>query len=178
MTSLPSSQITPFQAPNSAISDPPQPTKESIFAKSPITNLFQSEVETGFKLNKLERVIAEAYGKTLSVKAVIEKVTEMFPARRKPQVTYRFIRHKLEKSHVRAAYQEILRDNTIVYKELTEEKWLAMGAEMMMRTPFGLKVDKFIWKEYGKAKGWYKEGEGQGTQIINAIHVTQANGER
>lgn len=138
---------------------------------------FSYETGSTIHLSKKETIVVGAYLKTNNVHAAVRALNEMY---RKHGSHTRFSANAvtawLKKPHVAQHVARKLQDLGKV-NWMDQPKWEAWGVDVMEGRIGPTQVQAVIWREFGKAKGWYKEGASTGFNAQNMqINFVQSDG--
>lgn len=141
---------------------------------------YDYQTGTTFFLSKTEQIVVDAYLKTHNEAEAVRTVNAIYTAHGSPRRFGLKAIHKwLQKPHV-AKYiaDKYLSDGKVNWFD--EKKWQEYGIDVMQGGVRGREVTQVqvaIWKEFGKAKGWFMP-EGPTVQHNTMINFTQSSGER
>ena len=143
-----------------------KPSLKEIFSKEPIIT-GELYVIDGMRLNRTESALVDIHCSTMNVRATKNWFNRLFGKNASLDV----VKRHLEKVHVQGTISRLME-----IRGFDREHWKELGLKAMR---FNERIDKDIWKELGKAEGFYREaGNGSQTVINNQIMFTQANGEK
>lgn len=135
------------------------------------------DYQTGrqFFLSKTERIVVDAYLKTNNVAESCRALNAIRGAHGSTNdYDVRSVKRWLQKPHVASYIAQAMLDKGKV-NWFDQHKWEAWGVDAMQGKGNLTQVQVAIWKEFGKAKGWYKES---GPQVLNntQINFVQSDG--
>lgn len=141
---------------------------------------YEYKTGTTFFLSKTEQIVVDAYLKTHNEKEAVRAVNAIYAAHGSPRkFSVKAIHHWLQKPHI-ASYiaDKYIEEGKVNWFD--EKKWQAYGIDVMQGGIRGREVTQVqvaIWKEFGKARGWFAP-EGPSILHNTQINFTQSSGER
>lgn len=175
---IPTGNIPGMPVPIASAGNPGKNVPESIgeYIKPTLIKypLYDYKTGTQFFLSKTEKIVVDAYLKTSNVAETCRALNAIRGAHGstrfyRPEAVSRW----LKKPHV-ASYlaQSFLDRGKVNWYDMA--KWEAWGVDVLNGST-ATQVQVAIWKEFGKAKGWYKE-TGPNTQTNMQINFVQSDG--
>lgn len=148
------------------------------YIKPSLIRYAQYEYKTGtqFFLSKTEQIVVDAYLKTHNEVEAVRAVNAIYAAHGSPRhFGIKAIHKWLQKPHI-AQYiaGKYLDEGKVNW--FSQKKWESYGVDVMQGVIPATQVQVAIWKEFGKAKGWYAA---EGPSIMNntVIQFTQSSGQ-
>lgn len=130
--------------------------------------MYNYQTGTQFFLSKTERIVVDAYLKTNNETEACRTLNAIRSAHGSlKKYTPKAIRRWLQKPHVAAHIAQGFLDQGKV-NWFDSAKWEAWGVDVMQGETLATQVQVAIWKEFGKAKGWYKD---TGPQVMANMQI-------
>ncbi len=142
----------------------------SDYIESRVIRYAQYEYKTGttFFLSQTQQIVADAYLETNNEVEACRVLNAIRRAHGSKKVSsIGAVKYWLKKPLIARYLGERFVDRGKV-NWFNAAKWEAWGIDVMQGEIKPTAVQANIWKEYGKAKGWYKEG---GPQVMNAMQI-------
>lgn len=137
--------------------------------------LYDYKTGTQFFLSKVEQIVADAYLETSNEAEACRALNAIRAAHgTAKRNTVNAIKRWLKKPHVASYIGEKFIDRGKV-NWFDIAKWEAWGVDILHGKVPATQVQVAIWKEYGKAKGWYKD-VGPQIQTNMQINFVQSDG--
>lgn len=148
------------------------------YIKPSLIRYAQYEYQTGttFFLSKTEQIVVDAYLKTHNEAEAVRAVQAIYVAHGSPRrFGIKAIHRWLQKPHIaRYIADKYLDEGKVNWFD--QKKWEAYGVDVMNGKFVVTQVQVAIWKEFGKAKGWFMP-EGPSIQHNTMINFTQSSGQ-
>lgn len=172
--------VTPIG--NPATISTPKPAKEasralSDYIKPSLIRYPMYDYQTGSQwfLSKTEQIVVDAYLETNNVTESCRALNAIRGAHGSTKFyTPNAVARWLKKPHVARYIANKFLDKGKV-NWFDSAKWESWGVDVMQGAIAATQVQVVIWKEYGKAKGWYKD-TGPQVQHNTQINFVQSDG--
>lgn len=131
--------------------------------------MYDYKTGTQFFLSKTEQIVVDAYLKTHSVSEACRTLNAIRTAHGSTkQFTPGAVNRWLQRPHVaQHIAQGFIDQGKVNWFDIA--KWEAWGVDIMQGKIPATQVQVAVWKEFGKAKGWYKETGGN--QMIGNMQI-------
>lgn len=147
------------------------------FIKPSLIRYPMYDYKTGLNwhLSKTEQIVVDSYLETSNVTEACRTLNAIYQShgstrRFTPNAVSRWLR----KPHVaRYIAEKFIDRGKVNWFDIA--KWEAWGVDVLQGKPQITQVQVAIWKEYGKAKGWYKE-TGPSVMHNTQINFVQSDG--
>lgn len=137
--------------------------------------MYEYKTGTTFYLSKTQQIVVDAYLKTHNVTEACRTLNAIRAAhgtakRSSINAVSRWLRKPMVALYI--ANSEVDRGKV---NWLDQPKWEAWGIDVMNNKILATQVQVVVWKEFGKAKGWYKETGPQNMTNMQ-INFVQSDG--